>query len=152
MKHSFVFLSLVLCTVMTVSVRAAQQAVTDAEVRGELAPLQPEGVRVESVKVEGKRSSVAGVSPSNAVLSEFMRRIDSSAHFDGVELIQIQRASGGIRFDLSMDILCDAAAATCMVPKPGATAAKNGNSVHKCRVDGVLRFQDRPCAAGTQVR
>lgn len=146
--------SLLGCTLLAAgNLLAASVPATEAEVRGELASLQPEGVRIESVQINGKRGTVVGISPSNAVLSGFMRSIDNSVPFAAVELIQIARAEGGIRFDLSMDIRCsDTAVGTCLEPKKGVPAMKNGNSVHKCRINGVLHFQDRPCAEGTEAQ
>lgn len=132
----------------------AGQAPDAAEVRAALVPLLPEGVRIDSVRIDGARGTVLGSSPSNALVSNFLRSIDGSVNFERVELLQIRAESNRMAFELSMDITCSTAPdSPCLVPEAGAgntpTAPKRA-SVYKCRVNGALRFQDQPCAAGTE--
>ena len=175
MLRSFALLFALFAAVTVGAGRAAEQLPDMAAVRGALTSLLPDGVRVDSVRIDGKRSTVLGTSPSNAILSNFLRSIDGSANFERVELIQVRaeggridgsanferveliqvRAEGGrMAFELSMDITCSTAPnSACLVAEAGAGKASSvpkRASVYKCRVNGALRFQDQPCSAGTE--
>ena len=154
MLRSFALLFALFAAVTVGAGRAAEQLPDMAAVRGALTSLLPDGVRVDSVRIDGKRSTVLGTSPSNAILSNFLRSIDGSANFERVELIQVRAEGGRMAFELSMDITCSTAPnSACLVAEAGAGKASSvpkRASVYKCRVNGALRFQDQPCSAGTE--
>lgn len=60
-----------------------------------IAGQKPEGIEVESVAVEGKSVKVTGTGTSNALISKFLRNLDSSGNFDGVELVSILATTRG---------------------------------------------------------
>lgn len=155
MLRSISALLLALCAALTTSHGlAAQQPPGTTEIRNALAPLLPTGVRIATLTLEGHRTTVHGTTPSNAVLSTFMRSIDTSNNFDRVELAEIRQEGAGYAFVLSMDITCNTdPASPCLVPEANAAKAATPSQrgiVHKCKVNGALRFQDQPCAPGTE--
>lgn len=62
-----------------------------------IAGQKPAGIEVESVAVDGKRAKVTGTGTSNALISTFLRNLDSSGHFDGVELVSIRATTRGAK-------------------------------------------------------
>jgi len=60
-----------------------------------IAGQKPEGIEVESVAVDGKSAKVTGTGTSNALISKFLRNLDSSGNFDGVELVSIRATTRG---------------------------------------------------------
>lgn len=60
-----------------------------------IAGQKPEGIEVESVALDGKSVKVIGTGTSNALISKFLRNLDSSGNFDGVELVSILATTRG---------------------------------------------------------
>jgi Tfp pilus assembly protein PilN len=60
-----------------------------------IAGQKPEGIEVESVVLDGKSVKVTGTGTSNALISKFLRNLDSSGNFDGVELVSIRATTRG---------------------------------------------------------
>ncbi|WP_386069498.1 PilN domain-containing protein [Tahibacter sp. UC22_41] len=58
---------------------------------------KPEGIEVEGVALNGKSVTVTGTGTSNAVISKFLRNLDSSGNFDGVELVSILATTRGAK-------------------------------------------------------
>lgn len=113
-----------------------------------LQPMLPPGVSILDTRVEGGRAIVAGTSPSNALVSQFMRNLDSAAEFRAPELREVRMEGGRMRYDLAVTIDCAAGGKLgggVLCAKP----AKAG-SMHRCRVDGVLTFQGTPCRPGEE--
>lgn len=62
-----------------------------------IAGQKPEGIEVEGVTVNGKSVTVTGTGTSNAVISTFLRNLDSSGNFAGVELVSIRATTRGAK-------------------------------------------------------
>lgn len=113
-----------------------------------LQPMLPPGVAILDTRVEDGRAIVAGTSPTNALVSQFMRNLDSAAEFRAPELRQIRMDGGRMHYDIAVTIDCAAGGKLgggVLCAKP----AKAG-SMHRCRVNGVLTFQGTPCRPGEE--
>jgi hypothetical protein len=113
-----------------------------------LQPMLPSGVAILDTRVEDGRAIVAGSSPTNALVSQFMRNLDSAAEFRAPELREIRMEGGRMRYDIAVTIDCAAGGKLgggVLCAKP----AKAG-SMHRCRVNGVLTFQGTPCRPGEE--
>lgn len=131
--------------------QAADQPVTEAEVRSALVPLLPAGVRLHEVGFDGERVVAKGISATVQPVSQLLRNIERSANFAQPELRTIAvRADRAHDFEVALQVTCDSTAGGPCLIAEARTGAQAG-TVFKCKVDGALRFQDRPCAAGTAV-
>jgi Tfp pilus assembly protein PilN len=120
--------------------------VTDTtKVKKVLLPMLPASVQIDSVTLREPRSVVNGTASSNTDVSNFMRKIDSSAVFSKLELESINqsKSNGRVEFVLSAELHCptDASAAN----NPCEPTAAKRQSVYKCEVNGSIVFQDKPC-------
>lgn len=73
----------------------AATAPTQESTTALIAGQKPAGIEVEGVTVDGKSVTVTGTGTSNAVISTFLRNLDSSGHFAGVELVSILATTRG---------------------------------------------------------
>jgi len=49
----------------------------------------PDGIEVERVDQDGRSAKVIGTGKSNALISSFLRKLDTSGNFQAVELVSI---------------------------------------------------------------
>lgn len=49
----------------------------------------PDGIVVERVEQDGKAVKAVGTGKSNALISNFLRKLDTSGNFAGVELVSV---------------------------------------------------------------
>lgn len=119
-----------------------------ANVRQSLDAKLLSGMRITTLKLEDKRANINGVSPSNALVSQYLRKLTMSPNYAKVELVSIEQKNNMIEFYIIADVQC-----------PGANGNANGEnlcdksavkpaSVFKCTQNGKTVFQDRPCAKG----
>jgi hypothetical protein len=121
---------------------------TPQQVSNALQPLVPSGVSISEVRVERNTVVVTGTSPSNTVLSQFLRNTTETAEFERVELRSIEQQGSASRYEMSLEIDCSAQPAA----KPGSLcgAPAKAQSVYKCRIDGTMTFQATPCPPGSE--
>ena len=115
------------------------------KVKKVLLPMLPASMQIDSVTLRAPRSVVTGTASSNTDVSNFMRKIDSSTVFTKLELESINQSGGRVQFVLSAELHCPTG------PNAGnnpceASAAKL-QSVYKCKVNGSMVFQSKPCKA-----
>jgi len=112
---------------------------TPENIRAALEATPIDGIRIEEIKLSGTediRARLTGNSVSNAILSGFLRQIDSSETFNSVELIEIAMAKeGGYRFELMFKVTRPSP------PEPAPTRRK----AFRCVIDGREIFQPDPC-------
>jgi len=113
------------------------------KVKKVLQPMLPSGVQIDSVTPRDQRSVISGTAASNADVSNFMRKIDSSLVFTKLELESIKQEAGRVQYVLSAQLHCptDPSAANNAC-KPSAAKTQ---SVYKCVVNGSTVFQSKPC-------
>ncbi len=119
--------------------------VTDTEkVKKVLLPMLVGSVQIESVTLRESRSVVSGIAAGDDV-SDFMRKINSSAVFTKLHLESIKQNGDRVQYVLSAELHCpkDASAAK----NPCEPSASKPQSVYKCEVNGSKVFQDKPCKA-----
>lgn len=109
----------------------------------------PSGASIATLEVAGKRVSVQGAAENNTQVSELMRKLDSSEDFERVELEEINNANGRISFKLHVDIACAAATKASGQSLCGRAPPKT-QTVYKCRINGSVSFQHKPCPAGSE--
>ena len=114
-----------------------------SKVKKILQPMLPSGVQIDSVTPRDQRSVISGTAASNADVSTFMRKIDSSLVFTKLEMETIKQEGGRVQYVLSAELHCpsDATAANNAC-KPSAAKPQ---SVYKCVVNGSTVFQSKPC-------
>ena len=112
--------------------------------------LLPSGAYVSKFTVEGERVKLEGSAGNNTQVSDFMRKIETSEDFQAVELEEISSANSGVNFVMHAKIACSAT--------PKATdrvlcgrAPPKAQAIYKCRIDGSVSFQNKPCPAGTEL-
>jgi len=104
------------------------------------------GMRIDTVKLDDKRANINGTAPSNAAISQFLRKVTESTSYTRVELVSLNQENTLIHFNIIADVKCPAA----VNGNPGenlciAPLVKTG-SVFKCTQNGQTVFQDKPCA------
>lgn len=82
----------------------AGATMSEAKANVALQALLPSGVFFDTFKLDGRRVQVSGNAPSNALVSQFLRAIDTSAAFEKVELIEVQQVNGRIHYKLMADL------------------------------------------------
>ncbi|MGH8106118.1 MAG: PilN domain-containing protein [Arenimonas sp.] len=102
------------------------------------------GVRITTLKLDDKRANINGVSPSNALVSQFLRTLTNSPNYTKVELVSIEQKNNAINFYIIADVQCPNAGGEKLCDK----SAIKASSVFKCTQDGKTVFQDRPCVKG----
>lgn len=115
------------------------------EVRAALRSTVPAQVNIDRVTMVEDRAFLSGTSTSQAEVTDFWRRLNQSADFRDVELRRVNCSRGRCDYELSLRVDCVHGAESsgprlCKLP-PGKR-----NVVHRCVVDGVVTFQDMPCA------
>jgi hypothetical protein len=66
-----------------------------APTRELIAAQAPDGIDVERIEQEGRAVKAVGTSKSNALISNFLRKLDTSGNFDAVELVSILATKRG---------------------------------------------------------
>lgn len=71
--------------------RAAESAPTPglAATRELIAAQAPDGIDVERIEQDGRAVKAVGFGKSNALISNFLRKLDTSGNFEAVELVSI---------------------------------------------------------------
>ncbi|MFN7550662.1 MAG: PilN domain-containing protein [Pseudomonadota bacterium] len=126
--------------------QAADTVRYDADkLRAALRSIVPAQVNIDRVTMVEGRAFLSGTSTSQAEVTEFWRTLNRSADFRDVELRRVNCSRGRCDYELSLRVDCAHGAEfsgplLCKLP-PGKPAV-----VHRCVVDGVVTFQDMPCA------
>lgn len=102
------------------------------------------GMRITTLKLDDKRANINGVSPSNALVSQFLRTLTNSADYTKVELVSIEQKNNAIQFHIIADVQCANTGGENLCDRSAIKPAK----VFKCTQDGKTVFQDRPCVKG----
>lgn len=117
-----------------------------ASVRQSLDAKLPSGMRITTLKLDDKRANINGVSPSNALISQFLRALTYSRNFTKVELVSVEQKDSAMHFYIIADVKCPTAGSNAnsenLCDKPAVESA----SVFQCTEGGKTVFQDRPCA------
>jgi len=116
-----------------------------AVVRQSLDAKLSSGMRITTLKLDDKRANINGVSPSNALVSQFLRNLTNSPSYTKVELVSIEQQNNAINFHIIADVQCPAAGSANGENLCDKSAVKT-SSVFKCTEGGKTVFQDRPCA------
>jgi hypothetical protein len=103
------------------------------------------GMRITTLKIDDKRADIKGVSPSNALVSEFLRNLTNSPSYTKVELVSIEQKNDNVSFQIVSNVQCPIAGSTTTGEKLCDKSAVKPSSVFKCTVGGKTVFQDRPC-------
>lgn len=104
------------------------------------------GMRITTLKLEGKRVNINGVSPSNALISQFLRTLTYSPNYTKVELVSLEQKNNAMHFYIIADVQCLTAGGNTSTENLCDKSAVKPASVFKCTVGGKTVFQDRPCA------
>jgi hypothetical protein len=108
----------------------------------------PTGVTVGALQLTGSKAVFTGTAKQNAQLSQFMRALDASGQFVNLDLMEIAQRGGAYEYRLALVVSCD----PNVQHKPGSLCGPAGKapSVFKCRVNGTVTFQAKPCAPGQE--
>lgn len=114
-------------------------------VRAALRSTVPAEVNIDRVSMVEDRAFLSGTSTSQAEVTDFWRTLSQSTDFRDVELRRVNCGRGRCDCELSLRVDCAHGAESsgprlCRLP-PGKPIV-----VHRCVVDGVVAFQDMPCA------
>lgn len=104
------------------------------------------GMRITTLKLDDKRVNINGVSPSNALISQFLRALTYSPNYTKVELVRIEQKDNAMHFYIIADVQCATAGSNANSENLCAKSAVESASVFKCTEGGKTVFQDRPCA------
>lgn len=139
---SFV-LSCLLCTTGAASADAPKPVA--ANVKQSLEAKLLSGMRITTLKLDDKRANINGVSPSNALVSQFLRNLDNSLSYTKVELVSIEQRDNAIQFHIVADVQCPSTGSNTNSENLCNKLAIKPTSVFKCTQNGKAVFQDRPC-------
>lgn len=112
--------------------------------------LLPSGAYVSKFTVNSDRVRLDGSAENNTQVSEFMRKIAGSTDFREVELEQIGASSTGVSFVMHLKIACSQAPKSSDRVLCGRTPPK-AQAIYKCRINGSVSFQNKPCPAGSEL-
>lgn len=92
-------IAIILAMASAAFVHGAESATTPTQesTTALIAGQKPEGIEVEGVALDGRSVKVTGTGTSNALISTFLRNLDSSGNFDGVELVSILATTRGAK-------------------------------------------------------
>lgn len=138
---SFVLTSLLL---LAGSANADTPKPVTANVRQSLDTKLQSGIRITTLKLDDKRANINGVSPSNTLVSQFLRTLTNSPSYTKVELVSIEQKNNSIHFHIVADVQCTNTGSENLCDKSAIKPA----TVFKCSQNGKTVFQDRPCAKG----
>ncbi len=108
----------------------------------------PTGVTIGDLQLTGSKAVFSGTATQNAQLSQFMRALDGSGQVANLELLEIAQRGASYEYRISLVVNCDPS----VQHKPGTLCGPAGKtpSVFKCRVNGTVTFQAKPCAPGQE--
>lgn len=101
-------------------------------------------MRITTLKLDDKRANINGVSPNNALVSQFLRTLTNSPGYTKVELVSIEQKNNAIQFHIIADVQCASTGGENLCDK----SAIKSSVVFKCTQGGKTVFQDRPCVKG----
>ncbi len=104
------------------------------------------GMRITTLKLDDKRANINGVSPSNALISQFLRALTYSPNYTKVELVSLEQKNNVMHFYIIADVQCPTTGGNTSGENLCDKSAVKPASVFKCSVGGKTVFQDRPCA------
>lgn len=104
------------------------------------------GMRITTLTLDNKRANINGVSPSNALVSQFLRTLTSSPNYTKVELVSLEQKNNTMHFYIIADVQCLTAGGNTSAENLCDQSAVKPASVFKCTVGGKTVFQDRLCA------
>ncbi len=103
------------------------------------------GMHITTLKLDDKLANINGVSPSNALVSQFLRNLANSPSYTKVELVSIERRNNAIEFHIVAAVQCPSSGNNTYIENLCDKSAINHTSVFKCTQNGKTVFQDRPC-------
>ena len=104
------------------------------------------GMRITTLKLDDKRANINGVSPSNALVSQYLRALSLSPNYTKVELVSLEQKNNAMHFYIIADVQCPAAGSNTNRENLCDKSAVESASIFKCTEGGKTVFQDRPCA------
>lgn len=104
------------------------------------------GMRITTLSLDDKRANINGVSPSNALISQFLRALTNSPNYTKVELVSLEQKNNVMHFYIIADVQCPTTGGNSSGENLCDKSAVKPASVFKCNVGGKTVFQDRPCA------
>ncbi len=116
-----------------------------ASVKQSLEAKLPSGMRITTLKLDDKRANINGVSPSNALISQFLRALTYSPNYTKVELVSLEQKDNAMHFYIIADVQCSPPGGNASTENLCDKSAVRPASVFKCSVGGKTVFQDRPC-------
>ena len=102
------------------------------------------GMLIGNLRIDGNRTNINGISPTNAKVSQFLRNLTESQNFTRVELVSVAQKGGAMHFVIMADVKCPATGSTGDDNLCAKPVSKSG-TVFKCSQGGKTVFQDRPC-------
>lgn len=119
-----------------------------ANVKQSLEAKLSSGMYITTLKLDNKRANINGVSPSNALVSQFLRNLTNSPSYTKVELVSLEQKNNAMHFYIVADVQCPTAGNNAGNENLCDKSAIKPGTVFKCTVGGKTVFQDRPCVTG----
>jgi hypothetical protein len=118
-----------------------------ASVKSSLDAKLQSGMRITTMKLDNKRININGTSPTNALVSQFLRNLVNSPSYTKVELVSIAQQNNTMQFHIVADVQCPNTGGKASGENLCDASSVKPASIFKCTQGGKTIFQDRPCAA-----
>lgn len=118
-----------------------------ANVKSSLEAKLQSGMRITTMKLDNKRININGTSPTNALVSQFLRQLVNSPSYTKVELVSVAQQNNTMLFHIIADVQCPNTGSNTGGENLCDKSLVKPSSIFKCTQGGKTVFQDRPCVS-----